>query len=57
MAPTLPSTSLVRVQPAFTAAERLALAGYLAGFRSSELCDSLRRVALGMAESRGVITM
>jgi hypothetical protein len=33
MAPTIPSTSLVPVQPAFTAAERLALAGYLAGCR------------------------
>jgi hypothetical protein len=33
MAPAIPSTSLVPVQPAFTAAERLALAGYLAGYR------------------------
>ena len=33
MAPTLPSTSLVPVQPAFTAPEWLALAGYLAGYR------------------------
>ena len=33
MAATTPSTSLVPVQPAFTDAERLALAGYLAGYR------------------------
>jgi hypothetical protein len=33
MAATIPSTSLVPVQPAFTDAERLALAGYLAGYR------------------------
>ena len=33
MAATAPSTSLVPVQPAFTDAERLALAGFLAGFR------------------------
>ena len=33
MAATIPSASLVPVQPAFTAAERLALAGYLAGYR------------------------
>jgi integrase/recombinase XerD len=33
MAPTIPSTSLVPIQPAFAAAERLALAGYLAGYR------------------------
>ena len=28
-----PSTALAAIQPAFTAAERLALAGYLAGYR------------------------
>src|ERR1700688_2905144 len=33
MAATAPSTSLVPIQPAFTDAERLALAGYLAGYR------------------------
>jgi integrase/recombinase XerD len=33
MAATIPSTSLVPVQPAFTAEERLALAGYLTGYR------------------------
>jgi site-specific recombinase XerD len=33
MAGTISSTSLVSVQPAFTAEERLALAGYLAGYR------------------------
>ena len=32
MAATTPSTSLVPVQPAFTDAERLALAGFLAGY-------------------------
>jgi hypothetical protein len=33
MAATTPSTSLVPVQPAFTDSERLALAGFLAGYR------------------------
>jgi site-specific recombinase XerD len=33
MVATIPSTSVVPVQPAFTAEERLALAGYLAGYR------------------------
>ena len=33
MAATIPSTALVPVQPVFTDAERLALAGYLAGYR------------------------
>ena len=33
MAATIPSTSLVPVQPAFTDSERLALAGFLAGYR------------------------
>jgi integrase/recombinase XerD len=33
MAATTRSSSLVPVQPAFTDAERLALAGYLAGYR------------------------
>lgn len=33
MAATIPSTSLVPVQPAFTESGRLALAGYLAGYR------------------------
>ena len=33
MAATAPSTSLVPVQPVFTDAERLALAGFLAGYR------------------------
>jgi hypothetical protein len=32
-AATIPSTALVPVQPVFTDAERLALAGYLAGYR------------------------
>ena len=34
MAATIPATSLVPVQPMFTDAERLALAGFLAGYRS-----------------------
>jgi hypothetical protein len=33
MAATIPSTSLVPVQPVFSDAERLALAGFLAGYR------------------------
>jgi hypothetical protein len=33
MAATTPSTSLAPVQPVFTDAERLALAGFLAGYR------------------------
>jgi integrase/recombinase XerD len=33
MADSIPSTSLVPIQPVFTDAERLALAGYLAGYR------------------------
>ena len=33
MTATIPSTALVTVQLAFTDAERLALAGYLAGYR------------------------
>jgi site-specific recombinase XerD len=33
MAAPTPSTSLVPVQPAFTDSERLALAGFLAGYR------------------------
>jgi integrase/recombinase XerD len=33
MAATTPATSLVPVQPMFTESERLALAGFLAGYR------------------------
>ena len=33
MAATIPSTSLAPAQPMFTDAERLALAGFLAGYR------------------------
>ena len=33
MTATIPSTALVTIQPAFTDAERLALAGFLAGYR------------------------
>ena len=33
MTTTAPSTALVMIQPAFTDAERLALAGFLAGYR------------------------
>jgi hypothetical protein len=34
MTATIPSTAFAAVQPAFTDAERLALAGYLAGYRA-----------------------
>src|ERR1035438_4852503 len=34
MTTTAPSTALVMIQPAFTDAERLALAGFLAGYRA-----------------------
>jgi site-specific recombinase XerD len=33
MTTTTPSTALVAIQPAFTESERLALAGFLAGYR------------------------
>ena len=33
MTATTPSTALVTIQPAFTESERLALAGFLAGYR------------------------
>ena len=33
MTATIPSTALATIQPAFTDAERLALAGFLAGYR------------------------
>jgi hypothetical protein len=33
MTATTPSTALVTIQPAFTDSERLALAGFLAGYR------------------------
>ena len=33
MTATIPSTALVSIQPAFTDAERLALAGFMAGYR------------------------
>jgi integrase/recombinase XerD len=33
MAATIPSTSLIPAQPIFTESERLAMAGYLAGYR------------------------
>jgi integrase/recombinase XerD len=33
MTATIPSTALATVQPAFTESERLALAGFLAGYR------------------------
>ena len=42
MTTTTPSTALVTIQPAFTDAERLALAGYLAG------CRGLTREAYGL---------
>jgi hypothetical protein len=51
MAAAIASTSLVPVQPAFTDAERLALAGYLAGYRglTREAYTHLRRPAPGAA--------
>ena len=44
MAATIPSTSLIPVQPVFTDAERLALAGFLAGYRglTREACTCSR---------------
>jgi integrase/recombinase XerD len=33
MTATIPSTAVTTIQPAFTDAERLALAGFLAGYR------------------------
>jgi integrase/recombinase XerD len=49
MAATVPSTSLIPVQPAFTESERLALAGYPAGYRglAREAC------ALGLRQFSG----
>ncbi len=49
MAATMPSTALVPVQPAFTDAERLALAGFLAGYRG------LTREAYTLAAPRGAL--
>jgi hypothetical protein len=42
MTATTPSTALAAIQPAFTDAERLALAGFLAGYRglTREACTS-----------------
>ena len=44
-----PSTALAAIQPAFTDAERLALAGYLAGYRG------LTREAYALAAPRGAL--
>ena len=54
MAATTPSTSLVPVQPAFTDAERLALAGFLAGYRglTREACTLDLRQFSGWCRSR-----
>ncbi len=49
MAATTPSTSLVPVQPVFTESERLALAGFLAGYRG------LTREACTLAAPRGAL--
>ena len=49
MTPTAPSTALVMIQPAFTDAERLALAGFLAGYRG------LTREAYALAAPRGAL--
>ena len=48
MTATIPSTALAAIQPAFTDAERLALAGHLAGYRglAREACTlDLRQFA------------
>ena len=44
-----PSTALVMIQPAFTDAERPALAGFLAGYRG------LTREAYALAAPRGAL--
>ena len=44
-----PSTALATIQPAFTDPERLALAGYLAGYRG------LTREAYALAAPRGAL--
>ena len=44
-----PSTALVMIQPAFTDVERLALAGFLAGYRG------LTREAYALAAPRGAL--
>jgi len=44
-----PSTALVMIQPTFTDAERLALAGFLAGYRG------LTREAYALAAPRGAL--
>jgi hypothetical protein len=44
-----PSTALVMIQPAFTDAERRALAGFLAGYRG------LTREAYALAAPRGAL--
>ena len=56
MAPKIPSTSLVPVQPAFTAEERLALAGYLAGYRglTREACTLDLRQFTAWCRARSV---
>jgi hypothetical protein len=46
---TAPSTALATIQPAFTDPERLALAGFLAGYRG------LTREAYALAAPRGAL--
>ena len=56
MAATTPSTSLVPVQPVFTDAERLALVGFLAGYRglTREACTLDLRQFSGWCRARSV---
>jgi hypothetical protein len=42
-----PSTALATIQPAFTDPERLALAGYLAGYRGNASGFSAKRLRAG----------
>jgi hypothetical protein len=56
MTATNPSTALVTVQPAFTDAERLALAGFLAGYRglTGEAYTLNLRQSIGWCRSRSL---
>ena len=56
MAATTPAASLVPVQPVFTDAERLALAGYLAGYRglTREACTLDLRQFTGWCRARSL---
>ena len=55
MTATIPSTALATIQPAFTDAERLALAGFLAGYRGltrEAYTLDLRQLPVGAGHSR-----